>query len=88
MTRRIGDATEVAGMKSIIAHLQQDYEFAVLRAAAMEAELRHLVKYARWQMTEGANFHPTLPSAVSSAESVLGSQSINSNTLNFCDAKD
>lgn len=33
--------------------------------------IRSLVKYSEWQMTEGANHHPTLPSAVSAAKAVI-----------------
>lgn len=42
-----------------------DEQIANLRRA-----LRQLIKYARWQMTEGANHHPILPSAVAEAQAV------------------
>lgn len=33
--------------------------------------LRSLIVYAKWQMTEGADYHPTLRSAVAAAEEAL-----------------
>jgi hypothetical protein len=38
---------------------------------ALARHLRLLVDYARWQMTEGSDHHPTLPSAVAAASSRL-----------------
>jgi hypothetical protein len=41
--------------------------------ADLQLHLRTLISYARWQMTDGANYHPTLPSAVAAASTVAGS---------------
>ncbi len=32
---------------------------------------RSLVKYAEWQMNEGANYHPTLPSCITACKAML-----------------
>lgn len=36
-----------------------------------EAELRRLIKYANWQLNEGASHHPTLRSSVDAARAAL-----------------
>ena len=48
-------------------------------AADLEKEIvklrligRTLVRYARWQINEGADHHPTLPSAVAEGERAFG----------------
>lgn len=38
---------------------------------AMQAQLKQMCKYATWQVNEGPGHHPTLPSALASAEAVL-----------------
>lgn len=38
---------------------------------ALVHSLWTLISYAKWQMREGESYHPTLPSAVASAEDVL-----------------
>lgn len=40
----------------------------------LEQSLRTLIQYARWQIKEGANHHPTLPSAIAQAEAALTPQ--------------
>jgi len=42
--------------------------------AAFRAVLRSMVSYAEWQMSEGKDYHPTLPSAVDSAKALLALQ--------------
>ncbi len=39
--------------------------------------LRMLIKYARWQVKEGADYHPTLPSAIAQAQHVLSEHNPN-----------
>lgn len=39
--------------------------------AELTTHLRQLVKYSRFQINEGADYHPTLPSAVRAAEELL-----------------
>lgn len=52
---------------------------ASIRAAVLEFEVerlrvigRMLITYARWQIDEGQEHHPTLPSAVAQAEAAFG----------------
>jgi hypothetical protein len=37
----------------------------------LKLQLRLMIKYARWQMSEGSTFHPTLGSAIDSAQITL-----------------
>lgn len=53
----------------------RNFDFAALdrRMREMEVNLKCLIKYAEWQMNEGTDYHPTLPSAVEEARKALGS---------------
>lgn len=67
----IGRAEAKDDAAYIIAAQPQNITRILDAYAEMERALQTLVKYADWQMREGADYHPTLPSAVSAARAAL-----------------
>lgn len=51
----------------------KELEIANDRIRELTTALERLLPYARWQIREGGSHHPTLPSAIASAESALKS---------------
>lgn len=41
------------------------------RIEELERQLRSLIGYCEWQINDGTDYHPTLPSAVSAAKNAL-----------------
>lgn len=49
---------------------------------ALASELRRLVSYGRWQIEEGGAYHPTLGSALASAEAALAARGLHTAAIN------
>jgi len=55
--------------------LEEDAGRGVEGEGLLARNLRQLISYARWQVTDGLSHHPTLPSAIAEAEAALATRS-------------
>ncbi len=60
-----------AGQAGMVNHLITAVEALRERVAELAGALKMLASYAKWQIDEGADHHPTLPSAVAQAHAAL-----------------
>ena len=62
---------DIRSIASYVEEIELERDAALAEIERMRTPLNSLLSYAVWQIEEGKNWHPTLPSAINAARAAL-----------------